>query len=141
MSFICYPQWKLSQNVNNHQWTSFGAVALVLFIVTFGGYTVSFGMALFNVTLILAVVVVSPMSYVYYVQYKFNILGPWDEARPELKVNMEEIEKIFEKRRQEKSEDPGPENNCGSNITNEEKANKEQENIAEMEAKGIGLIL
>lgn len=85
------------------------------------------------------------MSYVYYVQYKFNILGPWDEARPELKVNMEEIEKIFEKRKQEKCEEKeenqGLETSNLNNTAEEKKTIKEEEKIAEMEAKGIGLIL
>lgn len=98
MSFICFPQWNRSIQNCFKKWSSLAALTLMN-IVTYAGVTVSWRVATLIVALILMIVAASPMLYVCYVQHKVNILGPWDEARPELHVDMEEIERGFELRR------------------------------------------
>lgn len=93
LSFICFPPFS---HMLWH-WTP-GAIILIV-LVSGASYTVSTWLALFFVFLMFLVVVIAPFLYVYYVQHKLNISGPWDEAKPDLNINMDEIHRGFEFRR------------------------------------------
>lgn len=85
LSFICFPPF--SQMLWN--WTP-GSIIFIM-IGTIASYSVSSWLALFFISLMFIVVVLSPSLYVYYVQHKQNILGPWDEAKPDLTFAHEQL--------------------------------------------------
>lgn len=90
LSFICFPQF--SEMLWDWHLGAFTLIALT----TIASYTVSSWLALFVIALMFMVVAMSPFLYVHYVQYKSNILGPWDEAKPDLNINMENLRHSFD---------------------------------------------
>lgn len=127
LSFVCYPEFsKLLWKWRPASW-------IAILVGAGACFTVSLRVLLFFNLTLLIVIVSSPAFYVYCVQYKLNIWGPWDEATLDLNVNMDEIEKGFEKRKQQ----PRSSKADSGNVWGE----SPDRNIAELEAKGIGLVL
>ncbi|CAL8077675.1 unnamed protein product [Orchesella dallaii] len=93
LCFICFPQFaKMLWN-----WTP-GSV-LYFLLLSGASYTVSPGFMLFYVVCMFMTIVVAPSLYVVYIQYKQNIMGPWDEAIPDLNIDMDAINRGFEERK------------------------------------------